>query len=260
MHARRWQVVLPLLISVLATAALTGGAAASDNSVPIGTHDGAIDQIAAHGTCYANGWAADPDDLETDLTVRILADGEIVAAVVAGDFRQDLLDAGIGDGTASFWVDLGPLISADVPHEIRVQARDLQTGTWSDVDSTPRSITCTHLFGSHDTPASAFERKDCVVEGWAFDADTPSGPRAQVRIKVDGRIVAETTANLFREDVRDAGFGDGFSGWRVNLWGHLAPGKTAVVTAETRDTTAKRIWVPLQDTGKTMTCNAIPDA
>ena len=69
----------------------------------------------------------------------------------------------------------------------------------------------------------------------------PPTRRVQVRIKVDGRVAAETTANEFREDVRDAGYGDGFSGWSVNLFGRTTPFAEHVVSAEARDTTAKGI-------------------
>jgi len=75
------------------------------------------------------------------VTVRILVDGKDVWQGPARDFRADLREAGIGDGTASFWVDLRGLTSRGVPHEIRVQARDLQTNAWVDLSQTPRTLT-----------------------------------------------------------------------------------------------------------------------
>jgi hypothetical protein len=193
------------------------------------------------------------------VTVRVLVDGVQMATAVADKFRQDLLDAGIGgDGTAGFTVDLGGLISSDVEHEIRVQAQDLQTGEWFDIGNTPRRMTCTQLLGFHDGNAGVVRgRAACIASGWAFDADTPTGPRVRVRVKVDGREVAETTANLYRQDVRDAGFGDGYSGWVVGLSRLMTPNRPNVVTAEARDTGAET-WVPLLDTDLSLTCRATP--
>jgi hypothetical protein len=224
------------------------------NATPEGFHD-AESGIRAHGSCVAAGWAVDPDDRVTDINVRVLADGIEVATLVANLFRQDLQDAGVApDGDRGIRRRLDGLVTADVNHEIRVQAQDLQTFEWFDLSSTPRSITCTNLFGHHDGNSGVVDKASCVAAGWAFDADTPAGPRVQVRVRVDGNVVAETTANQFREDVRDAGYGDGFSGWSVRLFGRLTPGRDHIVTTEMRDTSAKRIWVPLADTGLSMTC------
>jgi len=243
-----------ILAAALVATFGASAAAAADSTPPLGSHDGTTDTIAAHDHCYANGWALDPDDLSQHINVRILADGAVVATEVADDFRQDLLDAGIGDGRYAFWVDLRGLVASDVAHEIRIQAQDLQTSTWSDLDFTPRQVTCTQLYGSHDIMSGVVGRADCVAAGWAFDADTDAAPRVRVRIVVDGRVVADTTADEFREDVRDAGFGDGYSGFTVDLWGRLTPNRAHTVRVEMRDTTAKRIWVPLADTDKALTC------
>jgi len=111
--------------------------------LPQGFHDGSTSRFAANELCYANGWASDPDDRSKDVTVRILADGKEVWRGLADKFRADLREAGIGDGTASFWVDLRGLVGLGVAHEIRVQARDLQTDAWVDLSQTPRTMTCT---------------------------------------------------------------------------------------------------------------------
>lgn len=119
------------------------------NNLPTGTHDGSTNEIAYSDACYANGWAWDPDSPRRDVTVRILATRTDIFTVPievwrgpANEFREDLQAAGIGDGTASFWVDLRGLIEWTLPYEIRVQAQDLQTGEWVTIDGSPRYITC----------------------------------------------------------------------------------------------------------------------
>ena len=244
------------LVAVIALLQAAPTALAADNQRPIGTHDGSPDAIARLEGCYVNGWAIDPDHPDQDVTARIIVDGAELTTVVASDFRQDLLDAGIADGTAAFFLDLNGLVSPGVAHEILVETRDLDTGGWTALDFTPRSMTCTGLAGFHDTSDGTYPREDCRVEGWAFDGDAPTGPRVRVRVSVDGRVVAEATADILREDVRDAGYGDGFSGYSIDLFGRLTPDRLHVVTVEARDTNAKRIWLPLSETGRTMECQA----
>jgi nitrous oxidase accessory protein NosD len=224
------------------------------NQSPEGSHDGSTDLVGVNEFCYANGWASDPDDRSADVTVRVLADDAVVWQGPADEFRQDLLDAGIGDGTAGFFVPLDNLVSHNVAHEIRAQAQDLQTGGWADLWGTPRTITCTGLWSYYDGNEGIVAKDACYATGWAYDADTPEGPRVQVRISVDGKVVAETAADLYREDVRDAGFGDGYSGWWVNLYGKATPNRPHVVSVEMRDTTDKKMWVPFKEAEHELTC------
>src|SRR5688572_2288285 len=112
------------------------------NVLPEGFHD------FAEGTqnpffCVAEGWAADPNDRNTDLNVRILSDGVEVAQTLAGTFRQDLDNAGVCTvGTCSFSVNLSSLISLDIDHSIAVQAQDAQSGEWVDLSNTPKTLNC----------------------------------------------------------------------------------------------------------------------
>lgn len=226
----------------------------SGNTLPTGTHEAV--QGATNSDCVAAGWAADPDNW-AHVLVRISSDGEPIAWVVADEFRQDLLDAEIGDGTHGFRVNIGPLISSDVPHVIRVEAQDANSLQWADIDWTPLTITCTQIFGTHEGFQGVASKAECQATGWAADLDTPTGPRVQVRAKVDGRVVAEATASEFREDVLAAGFGDGYSGFTINLFGKVTPNRAHEVTVEARDTTAKRIWVPLDWTPLQLTCSPL---
>jgi hypothetical protein len=91
----------------------------------------------------AEGWAADPNDRDIDLNVRILSDGVEVAHTVAGTFRQDLDDAGVcTGGTCSYSVNLWSSISLDTDHLIGVQAQDAQSGEWVDLSNTPKTLNC----------------------------------------------------------------------------------------------------------------------
>ena len=115
----------------------------------VGSHDGIDSPVAHADDCRADGWAYDADSPKRDVTVRILAmrtDFTLVPIEVwrgpASEFREDLVPAGIGDGTSSFSVDLRPLIAYGVPYEITTQGRDVQTGEWFSLDWSPRQLTC----------------------------------------------------------------------------------------------------------------------
>jgi len=112
------------------------------NTLPDGHHDN-FGGVHSPFFCKAEGWAADPDDRSIDLNVRILSDGVEVAQTVADTFRQDLADASVcTDGTCSFSVSLWGLITPDVDHLISVQAQDAQTGEWSNLYDTPKTLNC----------------------------------------------------------------------------------------------------------------------
>ena len=113
-----------------------------ENLLPEGFHD-AIEGVQNQFSCFAEGWAADPNDRDIDLNVKILSDGVEVAQTVAGTFRQDLDEAGVcTGGTCSFNVNLSSLISPDTDHLITVQAQDAQSGEWVDLGSTPKTLNC----------------------------------------------------------------------------------------------------------------------
>jgi hypothetical protein len=113
------------------------------NTLPEGFHESHFEGSQNQFSCFAVGWAADPDDRSADLNIRVFSDNIEVAQTVANLFRQDLYDAGVcQDGTCNFSVDLWGLIAPGVDHSITVQAQDAQTGEWVDLSTTPRTLNC----------------------------------------------------------------------------------------------------------------------
>jgi len=248
---------IAVLIATMLMAFSVPTALAVDNQPPIGSHDNVGGAFPGRGECVAAGWAVDPDDPLSRVSVRISVDGDLLTTAVADQFRQDLVDAGVpGDGFSSFYVFMGPLgITFDASHSILIEAQDLQTGDWTQLDGTPNTITCTNVAASYDGNEGTVGRRDCIATGWAADFDTPNGPRVQVRIKVDGKVVAETTADGFRQDVIDAGYPtDGFVGWSVDLFGRVTPRVPHLITAEVRDTGLKKLWLAVPGGPKQLNC------
>lgn len=227
------------------------------NTLPDGHHDnfsGTQNQFS----CRAEGWAADPDNRSIKLNVRILSDGVEVAQAVADTFRQDLADAGVcTGGTCSFSVNLWGLISPNTDHVITVQAQDAQSGEWSNLYDTPRTLNCFEENflpeGFHDAAEGTQSLFFCVAEGWATDPNDRSTD-LKVRVLSDGVEVAQTIAGVFRQDLDDAGICTGGTcGFRVSLWGLISSDTDHSIMVQAQDAQTGE-WTNLNNTPKTLNC------
>jgi hypothetical protein len=68
------------------------------------------------------------------------------------------------------------------------------------------------------------------LRGWAMIVDQPK-VKANVRLKIDGRQVANIVANVLRKDLLEAGIGDGHHGFEIDLGGAATRDSTIEVTA-----------------------------
>lgn len=82
--------------------------------------------------------------------------------------------------------------------------------TAGQIESLEGSGESSSLIGSVD------DLKDGVLYGWAL-GDPEKHGSARVKVIVDGRQVAEGTADCFRQDLLDAGIGSGFQSFKVEL-------------------------------------------
>jgi hypothetical protein len=136
---------------------------------PTGTVSGFHDQYSgnvASTQCRADGWAAYSLNRTQDLNVRILSDGTQVATALANTYRADLAQAArdghptvCTDGSCAFAIDLNGKISAGANHSITAQAQNPDTGTWTNLGSTPKTINCAaslpNLTTSNTAPTTA---------------------------------------------------------------------------------------------------------
>ncbi len=81
----------------------------------MGAIHGSLDSVA--DGC-ARGWAQDVGEPQTPQQVRIVVDGVEVATGIAGAFRQDLADAGVGSGHAAFSIELPRQLRDAAPHVV----------------------------------------------------------------------------------------------------------------------------------------------
>jgi hypothetical protein len=78
------------------------------------------------------------------------------------------------------------------------------------------------------------EVSDVGIRGWAWDPRRPNLPEV-VEILVDGELLVSMAANLFREDLAQAGKGDGRHSFVVPLPSWLGDGQEHVVSARFSD-------------------------
>lgn len=92
--------------------------------------------------CYGiSGWAWDANQPNTPIQVSIYKDGTFLNTILADGFRQDLLNAGIGDGRHGFGYSLPASVRDGNSHSIEVRFG----GTNTKLNQSPRTIQCRSL-------------------------------------------------------------------------------------------------------------------
>jgi hypothetical protein len=83
------------------------------------------------------GWAWDQRKPDQALNVEIYVDDRMLATVSADQFREDLQEAGIGDGKHGFAYATPAWLKDGRPHAIRVKI----AGTGYELQNSPQTVT-----------------------------------------------------------------------------------------------------------------------
>lgn len=160
----------------------------------------------------------------------MIANGQVVANFSASEFRQDLQSAGKGNGQHGF--NFTPPASIKNGQN---QALSLRVqGSSYIVPLSNRTITCAgsgSSGGSGTTPTNPgtsnptatnlsngnyegyFEGADCGnLGGWVYDRNNPNAP-VTVEMVANGQVTGSFTAANFRQDLQNAGKGNGQHGF-----------------------------------------------
>ncbi len=153
------------------------------------------------------GWAWDRNQPNAPIAVDIYDGTTLIATVLAGNFRQDLLNAGYGNGYHGFTLPNPPALKTGTSHTVTVQAGGTSTVITA-YGNPSRVVSC---------PAPAFggffDSADCdQLVGWAWDANQPNAA-ISVDIYDGGTLVATVPAGTFRQDLLNAGKGNGAHGF-----------------------------------------------
>jgi hypothetical protein len=178
---------------------------------PQGFHDSV-------GCSSIAGWAWYQNQPDVPVAVDILDGATVVGTVVANVYRQDLKNAGIGNGYHGFNLPTPALLKNGQAHSVRVRF----AGTAVDLSATPRQLTCSTLEGYHDSASCSY------IAGWAWDRTLPVTP-VSVDIYDGANFLARTLAGVFRQDLKNAGYGDGFHGFTYPTPAQLKDGAAHTV-------------------------------
>lgn len=202
-----------------------------------------------HDTANCNvisGWAWDANQPNTPINVDIYSDEVFLATVPADIFRQDLFDAGKGNGNHGFSFVTPESLKDEQPHSIRVRFGNSGLTLFN----SPKTINCA-LFvfqGFHETA-------DCnTITGWAWDANQPNTPiSVDVYLDNDNFRSIVAPANQFRQDLLNAGIGNGFHAFSFATPAFLKDGVTHSLKFKFTGTN-----ILLTNTPRSITCGPPP--
>ncbi|WP_229311795.1 putative Ig domain-containing protein [Larkinella rosea] len=97
------------------------------------------------------GWAWDRDKVNTVITVDILDGANVIATIPAGDFRQDLLNAGKGNGKHAFSFPIPASLKDGRPHQLTARV----AGSNFQLKNPPKALTCQGSGGPVNLPPVA---------------------------------------------------------------------------------------------------------
>ncbi|WP_018261095.1 hypothetical protein [Methylobacterium sp. WSM2598] len=180
------------------------------------------------------GWAYDSSRAHAALTVEATSSAGQRARATADIFRQDLREAGIGNGAHCFEIDLSGWTQEAGEVTVRVVETQDVLGVFP-FDTGP--LPASPARREESAPASRWrwniDRVDSrSVLGWIQDTRSPSGAVLLQALGETGRSVL-ITADLYRADLEEAGIGDGRHGFEVNLAEVGARNAVTLLIAET---------------------------
>jgi RHS repeat-associated protein len=188
------------------------------------------------------GWAWDATEPNDPINVDIYDGTTLIATVLANTFHQDLLNAGIGNGAHGFFLLTPAALKTGTAHTITLKAGGTPT-----VIGTPQTLTC-----SSANFAGFFDYADCTqLAGWAWDANQPIAA-LNVDIYDNGALLATIPAATFRQDLQNAGKGNGDHGFTYSTPALYSD------TTHSLSVTYSGTTIPLGGTPKTITCPTEP--
>jgi hypothetical protein len=178
------------------------------------------------------GWAWDLRQSGDPVRVDVYADSQLLATVLADQFRQDVADARVGDGRHGFSLATPDSLKDGKAHVIQIKVSGTDDPLAEGVLLAPAP--------GHDKAGDNFAGSidgvdDQHIHGWAWDSQRPNAP-LNVDIYVDDTKLATVRADQFRSDLRDANVGDGKHGFDLPCPAALKDGKAHAVRVKVAGT------------------------
>ncbi|WP_031529586.1 T9SS type A sorting domain-containing protein, partial [Dyadobacter crusticola] len=177
---------------------------------------------------FIKGFAWDKNYPEKALTVEVLEGSTILATVVADAYRSDLKAAGTGTGNYGFSIPAPAVLKDGATHSLSVRIK----GPGTVLTGSPKSVNCA-------LPASyggGFDFLSCAtIKGWAWDKNYPD-KTLTVEIMEGSTIFGTVTASLYREDIKNKGYGTGNYGFNLSTPSVLKDGVTHSISLRVKGT------------------------
>ena len=181
------------------------------------------------------GWVYDRNNPNAALTVEILEGSTVVATGTAADFRQDLLDAGKGNGRHGYVIPIPAALKNGQNRTLSVRV----AGSTYMLNGSYQTINCPGSGGPVDPPPPPnpnadyeghFDYSGCeTVGGWVYDRNNPN-THLSVEIVTNGSSVGGGPAANFRGDLLTAGKGNGEHGFAISTPGTVKNGQNQSLT------------------------------
>lgn len=173
------------------------------------------------------GWVIDNKDPSRLLFVEVKSNGKLVYRIEASAFRQDLLDASVGNGCHGFHIETSELLSNGGSKSFDIYVDGVKLNN----ESIVLSVTEKFLYPALQTESiSVVERnlrslKDNYnvivdvfqpgeVAGWVQPLDE-STPAPVVALKLNSATLSEVTSDQYRQDLATAGIKDGRVAYKI---------------------------------------------
>ncbi len=166
-----------------------------------------------------HGWAYDRSRPDESVKVQIVLDNLVLAEGVAGQFRDDLANNGVGDGRHAFAFELQRKLSYDEAKRISARAKGAD-GAFLVLRKGPHAMNIpepSEAPWAAATPARDWEIVGCVesihrslVQGWVRNLAVPDRI-LEVSARAGDQEIGRAAVNIFREDL------DGDHGFVIQL-------------------------------------------
>lgn len=188
------------------------------NDVSLATGTTPIGHLDTVSSTLIGGWAYQSNIPNTALMVHIYVinnstnDQEIIS-VTAGGYRADLKAAGYGDGYHAFHYAINWKAYKPGTYTVRAYAIGVNSSN-PQLNNSPKMFTVRNMEGSLDGISSS------GISGWAWKPDASNeaiGVHAHI---IQGETVLEikiTDADIFRQDLENAGYGNGCYGFYIPI-------------------------------------------
>jgi len=161
-----------------------------------GSHDNAL----CDGS---NGWAWDSSRPSTPINVYIFEGNNLLATVLANQYRGDLV-ATLGNGYHGFSWPMLPSLRDGQSHTVTIRFNPDANAV--PIPGSPKSVTCapTPVYQGYQDAANCQ-----ILSGWGWDSTQPNLP-ITLYIFQGNQYLDSVPANQYRQDLAGSGIGNGY--------------------------------------------------